>query len=91
MDRPIGKGDLVVVVRGCGCWSGRIKIARSGPETDSRRWVCPICQFIVPATEHFIQVDGEINSIGYYALSWLQCIDPDILRDDVPTNEELHV
>ena len=79
-DKPIQVGDLVMVVRGC-CphksfgvpWRVEGVVHKSGN--------CSVCHKEIPESP---------VAVGTFMapLSWLKRLDPDALKDDVPTKEE---
>ena len=86
-DKPISVGDLVMVVRKnyCGCDKGIGRIFRVAKIDRSRfrNWCIWCGVFSEPQ-------DQAVSTEGVAAQLWrLKRIDPDALKDDVPTKEEL--
>lgn len=91
-DKPISVGDLVMVVRGCGCRSGRIYcVIENCP--DSRGWICRItpdlgigCGTILPPCV-LVRVQNVLGK-GYFPRQWLRRIPPLSELDSVEHKQE---
>lgn len=88
-DKPISKGDLVMVVKPCPCGCTHLmgKVFKVG---DFRQWgstMCRQCQRTHPGQLNAFDDAGN-DICGVWRLKRL---DPDALKDDVPTGDELTV
>lgn len=91
-DKPIAVGDLVMVVRdtACGCYYGRVYpvIAIEAVAMGAVR--CGHCNDLRYCDKHLAALLRGPNRDGHLPISWLKRLDPDALRDDVPTEEGIH-
>ena len=81
----IKKGDLVCIVRPRTCCNDKSAIGlifRVGGFASTKN--CINCG---PIKKPIVTVEGETNGVE---ISRLIRLDPDALKDDVPTKEELH-
>jgi hypothetical protein len=88
MSEPIKVGDLVMVVRGCGCYLGepyRVKAMDIGNKIYFRCIRCRKYQGIQP----LVEVHGNRRD-GYFPLSWLKRIPPLDELEGVDEKETLH-
>ena len=84
MSKPISKGDLVMVVRGCTCGKTRLGRIYRVSYIQIRPCYCGYCGLSY-ALENVAMRDISSGM----PLSWLKRLDPDALKDDVPSAEEL--
>lgn len=88
-DKPIGVGDLVVVVRACEYCGNNTHLGY----VFCVRWVgysdgsMDCCENGYGDAEW--SADDEASGDGAWPTSWLKRLDPDALRNDTPTKEEL--
>ena len=90
-DKPIAVGDLVMVVRWpcCGSALGRVGVVR-GFDRVAIDGGCVKCTGRKDA--HFGATPAAAVQVGkntLWPVAWLKRLDPDALKDDVPTREEL--
>ena len=87
-DKPISVGDLVMVVRvgfhGTGTLLGRVFRVAS---LVNRSYACSECGLV-----HFANSPSALceEEDGWFRLALLKRLDPDALKDDVPTKDELN-
>ena len=91
MSEPISVGDLVMVVRSC-CEkaaqkeAGLIRVVleigfnSDGESLQTKGCLCVHGEW---------QPIAKIEPTGWHPTAWLKRLDPDALKDDVPTKEEL--
>lgn len=90
-DRPIGVGDLVVIVRPTYCcgYAGKLgyigNVTRAGLAPGLRGVICINCCTATGRDADVLEIDHE----GYVDRSRLKRIDPDCLQDDIPHAEPL--
>lgn len=86
-ERPIQKGDLVVVVRGCGCWLGSVFTVDTVIHHEG----------LVECNCHFsktgmgpiaINSDPGNGTPWCHPVSWLLKIDPPAIGDTHPTRAD---
>lgn len=89
-DKPISVGDLVVVVRACCAanpalgFVGRVFELRPTHSYSEGSCSCP--RIYEPQAKI---IDHPNPRGGCLPLSWLKRLDPDALKDDAPSREEL--
>lgn len=90
MNKPIQVGDLVMVIR------GRVCCGYITPQTGSAifkvvgfRNVDGICSYCNAENSNLVNALGEGMDKGY-DIRRLKRLDPDALKDETPTREELH-
>lgn len=88
-ERPIAVGDLVQVVRGCGCWNGSIFIVKTfiayAPAVD-----CGKCAFsLSPAPTLAVSENWRLGKMLCAPLSWLKRIPPLSELEGVDTQENI--
>ena len=87
-EKPISVGDLVIMVRACceqsGIYLGSIKIVEGICNSDLSG-PCTNCGFR-PIPPYAVMSMPSNNAVPF---RWLKRLDPDALKDDVPTREEL--
>ena len=93
-DRPIQKGDLVMIVRGHSCVLNKLGgipfVVTGFMNPRGGGWRCSRC-LTMSAGPNELGVTGDIGLRGGAApVSWLLRIDPSNLSEDIPEKEELH-
>ena len=88
-DKPIQVGDLVMIVRWpcCGVALGRVFIVGGFIMADCD-FVCNYCRTIMPRVPHPVSDGPKLTRLSA-PITWVKRLDPDALKDDVPTKEEL--